>query len=412
MGNRRYYRICGYIFCLIAGLLLAGPLTAEAAGLTAEQLEAVNGQETEILQPVETSADLSKAAWEDAFQITGAEAFYASRMTLEQPAELVFSIVADQIPSEAAVKVELYRLDAVQKPLIQKQLLTEKEKCEFFDYFEEGDYVVIFRQEAETESGSESAAGTVSEPAAEVTAAASGKMTVTAYQAGDFTAEAENVNYIGFGNNTPVYVKLPVKTSGRITLIAAMQDGEQISGIKYAFCDSDKKFLSWGTTGSEENYSKVFCVKKGTYYLKLTPSMGKFKVKFKVVPYDLKKNTSMDRAKKLKWGKYRYLTVPLGKNHTEQHYYKFTLKKPTMVKLSADFSGLSGEARFVMYKDGKLVTLSGTGVLNLGAGKSFTFQWKNEKGTIVKWPAGEYIIKVGKDRGHDTNGIVRLKITK
>lgn len=410
MRNRRSYRICGYIFCLLAGLLLARPLAAEAAGLTAEQLEAVSGQETEILQTVETSADLSTAVREDAFQLTGAETFCASRITLEQSAELVFSIVADQLPSEAAVKVELYRLDAPQKPLIQKQLLTEKEKCEFFDCFEEGDYAVIFRKEVttQTEAGSESAAGAASEPAAQV----SGKMTVTAYQAGDFTAEAEEVNYIGFGNNTPVYVKLPVKTSGRITLIAAMQDGEQVSGIKYAFCDSDKKFLSWGTTGSEENYSKVFCVKKGTYYLKLTPSMGKFKVKFKVVSYDLKKNTSMDRAKKLKWGKYRYLTVPLGKNHTEQHYYKFTLKKPTMVKLTADFSGLSGEARFVMYKDGKLVTLSGTGVLNLGAGKSFTYQWKNEKGTIVKWPAGEYIIKVGKDRGHDTNGIVRLKITK
>ena len=71
-----------------------------------------------------------------------------------------------------------------------------------------------------------------------------GKMSITAYQAGDFTVEEEDANYIGFGNNHPLYVKIPVKTSGRVTITAAMQDGEQLSGIKYAFCDKSKKFLS------------------------------------------------------------------------------------------------------------------------------------------------------------------------
>lgn len=393
MRSKKCFCYVFYIMLLVAGMLFTKPAVVSAAGLTAEEIGVISQMEPETIEFVQTSTDLSKVTMETSFSIDGNNPFRAVSFTMDQPGELVFHMEADLSVSDDAIKVEIYNLSSTEKPVIQKQILDSVEECSFFNYFEAGAYAVIFRG-GETES--------------EVI----GKMSITAYQAGDFTVEEEDANYIGFGNNHPLYVKIPVKTSGRVTITAAMQDGEQLSGIKYAFCDKSKKFLAWGTTESKDNYSEVFCVKKGTYYLKLTPTMGKFKVKFQAVPYDLKNNTSMDRAKKLKAGTYQYLTIPLGKENTEQHYYRFRLKKPTLVKLSADFSGLSGEARFVMYKDQKLVALAGTGVLNLEAGKSFTFQWEDEKGKVVKWPAGEYIIKVGKDREQATNGIVRLKITK
>lgn len=288
----------------------------------------------------------------------------------------------------------IYKNKDFSSPVLYKKLEKNGDKIEFVSFLNKGIYDFIFS----VEGGNNVYAN----------------MTFFAYNLSDFSAKNQNENYIGYGNNEKIYVKVNAKKAGIISFSTAVRlmDGENensLTGIRYEFTDSGKKIISGGITEKDKAYNVSYAVDKGTYYVGITPTAGIYKFSYNISEYPGSKKTSRDEARKVKMDKACYLIIPVGSTKNTQYWFTFNIKKPQNAAIKMKFEGNEGSVKAVVYRENEILKMGNSSLIELVDNKLLSFRWKNEEGQYDKIPAGRYYIRVEKDSDM-TNGLFKLII--
>ena len=191
-----------------------------------------------------------------------------------------------------------------------------------------------------------------------------------------------------------LYYSIKLKKDSKIT----------VSGDKVSLCDSKKEFL---TSVPSDGDSVSTYLKKGTYYIKTSAGIEKFKYTINNTSTD--KNVTQKKAKKIKVGKNVKMKLYASNGTKGALYYKVTLKKAKKISVTADSSKLLSDMNVEIYKKkaGKVPYLSGYKEYGKKGKISFNGQTNKsidsllmEKKT-VKLPAGTYYIMVSSTSGGD-----------
>ena len=221
------------------------------------------------------------------------------------------------------------------------------------------------------------------------------------------------LSYVDVPNGATYYCVQP-QADGYITLAPKfISNGyKDVNGeINVTLCDSKKKAITkTKTIGTyKDNFSKkmVYAVSEGTYWLKVTSAQQTlFTMGAKFTAVTDKSGLKMDNAQSIKSGKW-YNGLSLWEDTTTKgDYYKFTLKKASVVTIS--LKGNCGSGKVVGTVSGDRVngSYSGLSLKKIG-GKS---TWKVQTRASKKLPAGTYYIRIAKDT-KKTNAAYQLKMT-
>ena len=221
------------------------------------------------------------------------------------------------------------------------------------------------------------------------------------------------LSYVDVPNGATYYCVQP-QADGYITLAPKfISNGyKDVNGeINVTLCDSKKKAITkTKTIGTyKDNFSKkmVYAVSEGTYWLKVTSAQQTlFTMGAKFTAITDKSGLKMDNAQSIKSGKW-YNGLSLWEDTTTKgDYYKFTLKKASVVTIS--LKGNCGSGKVVGTVSGDRVngSYSGLSLKKIG-GKS---TWKVQTRASKKLPAGTYYIRIAKDT-KKTNAAYQLKMT-
>lgn len=302
--------------------------------------------------------------------------------------------MASPLKKGEKITLKIYKDKNFSYPVLHKKIENGENIIEFESFLEKGTYDFIFDL-----SGREKAYA---------------NMTFIAYNTSDFKADMQKENYIGYGNNNKIYIKLKLKKAGILKFSTAMQvkdaEGSSSLGIRYEICDSNKAPLSSGTTELEKAYNLSYGIKGGTYYVAITPTYGLYKFSYEIEEYPGSKNTKKESAYKLKRNRMRYHVFPVGYKKNIQYWFKFTLKKPQKLNLKMQFQGEDGNIHASLYHENEMIMIGGDSMLiEFPANELRSFEWRNEDGEFAEWPSGTYYLRIGKDK--DTlNGVIRLLI--
>lgn len=279
-------------------------------------------------------------------------------------------------------------------PVLYKKIENGESIIEFNSLFEEGTYDFIFDL-----SGREKTYA---------------NMTFLAYNSSDFKADIQGENYIGYGNNKKVYIKLKIKKAGILSFSTAMQASNAegsggFTGIRYELCDMHKNPLCSGMTEYEQAYKLSYGIKKGTYYIGITPTYGLYKFSYEIEEHPGSSNIKKENAYKLGKNKLRYHIFSVGYRKNVQYWFTFTLKKPAKLNLKMEFQGKDGIIHASLYRNDKMVKLGDSMLIEFPAGELQSFSWKNEDGNYDLWPSGTYYLRIGKNTDA-ANGVLKLLI--
>lgn len=302
--------------------------------------------------------------------------------------------MASPLKDGEKVTLKIYKDKNFMYPVLHKKIENGENIIEFESFLEKGTYDFIFDL-----SGREKAYA---------------NMTFIAYNTSDFKADIQKENYIGYGNNNKIYIKLKLKKACILKFSTAMQvkntEGSSSVGIRYELCDSKKNPLGDGTTELEKAYNMSYGIKGGTYYVAITPTYGIYKFSYETEEHPGSKNTKKENAYKLKRNKMRYHVFPVGYEKNIQYWFKFTLKKPAKLNLKMEFQGEDGNVHASLYHENEMVRIGGDSMLiEFPANELQSFEWRNEDGKCTEWPSGTYYLRIGKDKDA-VSGMLRLLI--
>lgn len=224
---------------------------------------------------------------------------------------------------------------------------------------------------------------------------------------------APTLSYIDVPNGATYYC-VQTQKDGYITVAPKfISNGyKDVNGeINITLCDSKKKAITkTKTIGTyKDNFSKkmVYAVSEGTYWLKVTSKQQVlFTMGAKFTAVADSSGLKMDNARRIKSGKW-YKGLSLWEDTTSAgDYYKFTLKKASIVTISLKGNCGSGKLIGTVFGDRVNGSYSGLSLKNIG-GKS---TWKVQTRASKKLPAGTYFIKIAKDT-KKTNAAYQLKVT-
>jgi len=193
-----------------------------------------------------------------------------------------------------------------------------------------------------------------------------------------------NKSYYGYfdEDNDEIYYKLTVNNDGYIII-------KGTSRMILSICDTDKNVVS-GTKilSSENNYSAVFALNNGTYYIKLKGDKGEFALgnQFVEVPAVTKEIKTVDVG-----SKQIFILGPQNKAD-ETYWIKLELKKPTKLKLNTVWMGGYGRVNFsIKYSGDTKVYFNDYYIDNTKTSSVIKLEGDKE------WNAGTYYIGVQKD---------------
>lgn len=211
-----------------------------------------------------------------------------------------------------------------------------------------------------------------------------------------------------FNSTTPVYYKVKVTASGKLTL--------NITGTSYAskvtLCNSKKKAVSNEVTVDASVAGKqkaVFGVTKGTYYFKVKKPAGAMLVKSTFSKVSDKSGSSKSKAKSLKMGGSAINgLVTASEKSGKADWYKFTnsKRKKTTIYWNGDVA--SGKLQMTIYtSNGK--KFSGTSINMSGIGDQHGVTIYSGSYGVRTLPKGTYYIKITKS-GAKTSGSYNIKV--
>lgn len=360
-------------------------------------LEQLTSDLTSVNVPfVRMSSDLAGAGKDKKKLVMSSQGPVPYEIEMRKEGALSFSLqMVSPLKKGERITLKIYHDGDFSSPLLYKKIESSESKIEFISFFKEGTYDFIFTIEGMDK--------------------AYANMTFFAYNTSNFTAKKQNGNYIGYGNNKKVYIKVKAKKAGILSFTTAMQvmnmqSSGGFTGIRFELLDSGKNAIVRGKTEADKAYKLNYGVKKGTYYIVITPTAGLYKFSFSMDEYAGSKNTAKETAYKLKQGKTRYQVFAVGNEKNVQHWFKFTLKSPSDLTLKMEFSGYSGTAHASLYNGDEMIKLGESSLIEFPANKLQSVTWQDEDGGYGQWPAGTYYLRIGKDDDY-TNGVVKIQIS-
>lgn len=314
---------------------------------------------------------------------------------MKKPGVLSFMLqTVSPLNEREKITLKIYKDKDFSYPVLYKKIENGESIIEFESFLEKGTYDFIFDL-----SGREKTYA---------------NMTFVAYNTSDFKADMQGKNYIGYGNNKKIYIKLKIKKAGIIKFSTAMQmknaEGSGFfTGIRYELCDANKNPLCSGMTELEQAYMLSYGIRGGTYYVGITPTYGLYKFSYEIEEHPGSNNTKKENAYKLKRNQLRYHIFPVGCKKNVQYWFTFTLKKPAKLNLKMEFQGEDALIHASLYQNDKMVKIGDSMLIEFPANELQSFNWKNEDGSYDLWPAGTYYIRVGKN-ADNSNGVIKLLI--
>lgn len=199
--------------------------------------------------------------------------------------------------------------------------------------------------------------------------------------------------------NKEVYYKLQVEQPGTYFFQCTGLDENTVMP-KIDLCDEKKKRISLVATHNEgQNYCGVFAVDPGCYYLHAKDGRGVLKMHYSFLASGESSGKKKSKARKIELGNQVVDgTISLTDKKNSYDWYKFTLKKPSRVKLFLEASTTAKSKLRVEIippkrdKKGKRIVFPKDPV--------FFLSGENVKRTAVSetnWPAGTWYIKINKD---------------
>lgn len=215
----------------------------------------------------------------------------------------------------------------------------------------------------------------------------------------------KNKTWTAVGNSDytkPVYYKITVPQTGSITV-----NNDSLYTAYVTLLNSSKKAISNEAYPSSTNdYSTVFAVTKGTYYIKVTTTSELYRLKYTFKAVTDKSGTTKAKATKLTAGKTYTGVVTAADKTGKVDWYKITLTKSQKVDITFTGSVSSGEIGIEFY-GGDISGSITDSITSVNEDSSFTAQtW-----TSTKLPKGTYYIKVTKAE-NKTSGVYNLKFNK
>ena len=215
--------------------------------------------------------------------------------------------------------------------------------------------------------------------------------------------------YLSYGRNVQ-YKKINVKKSGKLTIkskmyknLSEVYDTQLVNedGDRFTLCDKNKKEL----TGSSNGTSKIYGVKKGTYYIKLDSSYRDYRaysVSFSGAGLAGNKKKSAKTITN-KWKSYTMLST--GSQESSAQWYKFTLKKAKKLEVYVNNLTDTNVIVEIYNKNG----LDGSIFVEKGTNSGGIYHVQNHK--EINWDKGTYYIKVKRQYASSTGGgIVKVKL--
>lgn len=209
--------------------------------------------------------------------------------------------------------------------------------------------------------------------------------------------------YLGYNNKT-TYKKFTVSSNRVVGITAFDSDGTETNtyGRYITICNSKKKAISQKVyTSSSDNYTALFGLKKGTYYVKIS-SIGTYCIGLTNSKKGTISATSKKKAKKIT-SSYKNYIIPASTSKSSA-WFKYDMKKSAKKTLSICYNG-NYSVKATIYKGSKAVY-----TYTIYNGKGLDFSYTNLARTKkVKWQTGTYYVKISKNQKTDS-GLISIKI--
>lgn len=232
-------------------------------------------------------------------------------------------------------------------------------------------------------------------------------VTIKAYQYPDISNTDLRAGTVAVGYGAiaakEIFYKLQIPSTGDIKVEV---DAAEASGVVSLYDRSKQDILAANMILDKEN-SRIYGVKKGTYYLKVGVN-GAFRLKYTFTACKQKKNYKKSKATLLKKGKAAKGCFVAGDR--KDHWYKIKLKKSQKLQLTLTPAqkAASGENCHIFLYQKKPFQY----IWTVKKGYPYSFREKITGGkyqyrTMKKIPKGEYYLKIF--RGNDVDGGYQLK---
>ncbi len=190
----------------------------------------------------------------------------------------------------------------------------------------------------------------------------------------------------------PVYLKFVVNNTAEVALDFKAQN----TYAKVTLLDANKKSITSEMSFNSLEGKKVFVLKKGTYYYKITTNAWWIKLKNSNKSVTDQSGVSKAKATALTIGKEKSGFFLLEDKTNQSDWFKFTLNKATPIDFIISGSASAGYIRYELTStsiDGTLKGyLDGVGTYD----KKELIYYKNNK-IYNSLPAGTYYVRVYKD---------------
>lgn len=206
-------------------------------------------------------------------------------------------------------------------------------------------------------------------------------------------SDGEYVKAYQSGSGSVIYYKIKTRKSGVLT-VDAMYDSEDPGSPKLTLCNAKKKAITVSASNNAaSNYTSVFAVSKGTYYLKVANVKGTYQLRYEFSAVSDKSGSKKSKAKTITIGKTGVKGMVLaGDQKSKYDWYKFKLKKKSKIKIV--FSGsTTGNSKL------KAEVMPAASKIKIDQDAAFTITGIDDsrKASSDVWPAGTWYIRVSKD---------------
>ncbi|HEX3021929.1 MAG TPA: PPC domain-containing protein [Lachnospiraceae bacterium] len=189
------------------------------------------------------------------------------------------------------------------------------------------------------------------------------------------------------------YYKVVVTKTGTLQV----EINAQNTGTYLTLCNSSKKAITDEISSSTISDTKLFALKKGTYYLKVTTNSFWLRMKTTQDAVTDQSGSSKSKAAKLTLGKDKTGLIFLEDKTSKYDWFKFTLTKTTSVDLQISGSCSAGYIYYELSSSSIDGTLSGY-LSGVGSYEDTPLNYYTSDGKVhTSLPKGTYYIKVYKE---------------
>lgn len=189
-----------------------------------------------------------------------------------------------------------------------------------------------------------------------------------------------------------VYYQVDVTKTG----ILKVEMNAENTGTYITLCNSSKKAITDEMSSSTISDTKIFAVKKGTYYLKVTTNSFWLRMKTSQESATDQSGSSKSKAANLTLGKDKSGLIFLEDKTTKYDWFKFTLTKATAVDLEISGSCSAGTIYYELTSSSIGGTLDGY-LSGVGSYDETPLNYTSNGKFYTTLPKGTYYIKVYKN---------------